>query len=288
MKEIFILGNPRSGTSLFRLMLNQHSEIVAPPECGFMQWWYTKYKDWTEKDNFSKRLELFLNDLFTSKKIETWDIDIKKLRDFILAKDPKNYGDLAKCVYLIYDLQPENIKVIADKNNYYIHHIDDLKSIWPDAKFIHLIRDGRDVACSYIDMGKLKTNSPYKPELSVNIELIAKEWISNNLTISRSKEEDSEDYLLIKYENIIEQTQSTLTEVCTFLDLSFESNMLDYYNPNNLNRSEPAKTFDWKRKTREKPDPNRIGRYKTDLTEEQIKKFNLIAETHLKYYGYIC
>jgi hypothetical protein len=45
-KQVFIIGNPRSGTSLLRIMLNSHSSMVVPPECGFIQWWYQKYKDW--------------------------------------------------------------------------------------------------------------------------------------------------------------------------------------------------------------------------------------------------
>ncbi|MFW5793380.1 MAG: sulfotransferase family protein [Bacteroidota bacterium] len=288
MQKIFILGNPRSGTSLFRLMLNQHSEIVAPPESGFLQWWYHKYNDWTKKDNFSNRLELFLNDLFTSKKIETWVLDREKLKNFIIAKNPADYGTLIGCVYLAYKSQSDNIRVIADKNNYFISHIPELKSIWPDAKFIHLIRDGRDVACSYIDVDKLKTDSPYKPKLPINIEQIANEWIKNNRTIAQLHKENSENYFLIKYEDIISKTQKALRGVCDFLDLNFEYNMLDYYNQKNVSKAEPLQTLDWKEKTRDKPDPKKIKRYKHDLNQEQIKLFNRIAEPELKLYGYTC
>ena len=286
MQKLFILGNPRSGTSLFRLMLNQHSEIVAPPECGFLQWWYPIYKDWTEKDNFSNRLELFLSDLFSSKKIETWELNREKLKNFIIAKNPADYGALVACVYLSYESQPDNIRVIADKNNYYISHIPELKAIWPDAKYIHLIRDGRDVACSYIDVDKLKTISPYKPTLPVNIEQIALEWIENNTAIAQLNKENTENFLLVKYEDIIVQTQKALTEVCAFLELNFEFNMLDYYRQKDAGKTEPIQTLDWKKKTQEKPDHKKINRYKFDLTEEQIKLFNRVAIKELKFYGY--
>lgn len=286
MKHIFILGNPRSGTSLFRIMLNQHREIVAPPECGFLQWWYPKYKDWVEEDNFGKRLELYLNDLFKSKKIETWELNRDKLKSIILQRTPKNYGELGTSVYLAYDPKPENIHVIADKNNYYIKYINNLKAIWPDAKFIHLIRDGRDVACSYIDMSKLKTDSPYKPKLPVEIEKIAHEWIKNNSAISQLNSENPENYFLIRYEDIISQTEKKLKEVCNFLGINFEFNMLNYYDQKDTCKIEPPKMLDWKKKTLEKPDPQKISRFQTDLTEEQIKLFNRIAEKELKFYGY--
>ena len=43
--NLFIIGNPRSGTSLFRIMLSCHPEIIVPPECGFIQWWHDKYQN---------------------------------------------------------------------------------------------------------------------------------------------------------------------------------------------------------------------------------------------------
>ncbi len=42
-RPIIVLGNPRSGTTMFRLMLTAHSEICIPPECGFFQWYYPDF-----------------------------------------------------------------------------------------------------------------------------------------------------------------------------------------------------------------------------------------------------
>ncbi len=286
MIRTFILGNPRSGTSLLRLMLNQHTEIVAPPECGFMQWWHFKYKSWKEQDCFNEKLELFLNDLFSSRKIETWDLDRNKLKHYILNNKPKNFGALAECVYLTYDLQPESIGVVVDKNNYYINHIPLIKNIWPDAKFIHLVRDGRDVACSYMDVYHLETHSPYKPKLPVAITQIAQEWINNNRLIAKLLTEKGKNYSLVKYEDLIIDTQKTLKNITDFLGIDFEISMLDYYTSHKFRKQEPLQTLDWKIKTREKPDPTKIERYRTDLTEEQIELFNKIAEDELIYFEY--
>lgn len=45
-EPVFIIGSPRSGTTLLRLMMNSHPRIVVPPECGFAVWWYEKYQHW--------------------------------------------------------------------------------------------------------------------------------------------------------------------------------------------------------------------------------------------------
>ncbi|MDX8339300.1 sulfotransferase [Draconibacterium sp. IB214405] len=286
MEYIYILGNPRSGTSLFRIMLNQHSKIVSPPECGFAQWWFEKYSDWTPKDNESYRLNSFIDDLFTSKKIETWNLDRTKVLKLIKTEAPKNYGELVSCVYIAFDPYPNRIKAIADKNNYYIHHIDKLRSIWPDSKFIHIVRDGRDVACSYLEVNNLKTDSPYKPQLPLSMDKIAVEWMENNKKIEQLNEEIPDRYLLVKYEDLLTTTKEILLKICNFLDLEFEHSMLDYHKTNLKNNHEPIETLDWKRKTLEKPDITKVNRYKKDLSENQVDLFNRTAKRYLLHYGY--
>lgn len=286
MKKVFILGNPRSGTSLIRLMLQQHSNIVAPPESGFMQWWFNKYKNWKIDDNSDNEVDKFLDDLFTSKKIETWNLSRNNLKNNILQKKPKNYGELMAIIYMAYKFYSENLKVIVDKNNYYINHLEDIKQIWPEAKFIHVVRDGRDIACSYLDVNKLKTRSPYKPKLSTSIERIAYEWIENNRKIFKLSEHYLEKYILIKYEDIVFKPKETLSKICKFLDVVFEPEMLTYYKKKSNKYIEPTETIDWKKKVLEKPDWKKVGRHKKELSKEQIELFNKIASNDLIFYGY--
>lgn len=283
-KFAFILGNPRSGTSLFRLMLNAHSHIIAPPECGFMQWWYEKYKDWSAIDNKTQRLEEFLDDLFTSKKIETWQLNEEELYSIIRNEQPVDYNELTSCVYLAYGVKRERAKLLVDKNNYYIHHLDWLKQMWPNAMFIHLVRDGRDVACSYRGVHKLKTTSNFKPQLPQCIEEIAEEWTQNNHRIE--SEISNFAYHLIRYEDLVQMPEQSLKKVCHFLGLSFEKSMLSYYELKDDSSIEPKETLDWKRKTREMPDTKRIGQFRQLLSKSEKTNFEKISEKQLKLYGY--
>ena len=286
IQPVFILGNPRSGTSLFRIMLNAHPEIVAPPECGFAQWWLPKYSNWTEEDLKSDRLYRFLEDLFDSTKIETWLLKKENVKNLIISKKPQTYGDLVSCVYLSYGKSQEEIKIICDKNNYYINYLDELPKIWPQAKFIHLIRDGRDVACSYKDLQNLDTKSKYRPNLPTSIEVIAEEWVNNNNVIHNLNNKYPNRYFILKFEDLILNPTQILQDVCGFLDLKFSDQMLIYYKSQDNNKLEPEETMDWKRKTREKPDVHRVNRYKNVLSREEIKIFNSIASANLKFYGY--
>jgi hypothetical protein len=288
MEKVFIIGNPRSGTSLFRLMLNAHPQIISPPECGFLHWWFAKYKDWNELSNTSNQIDVFINDLKSSKKIEDWNLDFEKLKKKIIDLKPKNYAHLGEIVYLLFAEQKgKKPLIIADKNNYYIKHTSELNEIWPTAKYILLVRDGRDVACSYLNIEKLVTNSPYKPILSNDISTIAREWVENNQkSIDFINTLNSDRSIVVRYEDVVANPELFLTKVCHFLGVDFNEEMLTYYIKNKELQDEPSSTLDWKMKTLESLDKSNIGKYNTEMSVENCYEFNSIAATLLQKFNY--
>lgn len=278
--DFFILGNPRSGTTLLRLMLNTHSLIGVPPESGFLQWWFSKYKNWEESNSGnSKQILAFLNDLMSSKKIEDWNLNKDLLLEYIIAQKPKNYSQLIDCVYFTYCYKKE---IIGDKNNYYIHHLDTLETVYPHAKYIHLIRDGRDVACSYKEIKKINQTLKYIPKVSDNIEEIASEWNKNINNIEQFI--NTKLSITIKYEDLISTPKETLSDVCNFLGVDFEERMLSYHKTDNNN--EPKSTIEWKKKTLEKVDSSNKGKYSQILSNKEIEIFNQIAAKNLAKFQY--
>lgn len=286
---LFILGNPRSGTSLFRIMLTSHPNICIPPECGFIQWWFTKYKNWSIHDS-SNPIEIakYIEDLASSKKIETWNLDYTELNQLIITSKPKNYAELSLSVLQQFcDQQNKNAIYLGDKNNYYIHHLDVIKQIFPLAKYIAIIRDGRDVACSYKNINILKTTSKYKPILPSDIESIAKEWGKNNKAILNFGETiGSENFCYIKFEDLLTDSEVILKSICDFLNIDFSINMLKYAELNKTNKLEPDQLMDWKKKTYLAPDATGISKYKMELTEKDIEIFQSINSELLGLLGY--
>lgn len=288
MKHAFILGNPRSGTTLLRLMLNCHPEIVAPPECGFSHWLFHKYCNWSERNINSTELAIFAEDVLKCKKMETWQLDKDALVSLIEVRNPTSYSDLVDCVYLCYASKREKIKIIVDKNNYYIKHLDDLVKIWNDAIFIHLVRDGRDVACSYLGVNSLSTSSKYKPSLPSEIDEIASEWSTNVSNIHNFLTQlQPEKTITIRYEDLLEDTRKELTSICQKMNIKFSNSMLKYYFNRKEREIEPKATLDWKRKTLKRIDMQNIGRYKSELSLQEVSRFQHIATKELIRYGYI-
>ncbi|WP_033408599.1 sulfotransferase family protein [Psychroflexus tropicus] len=273
-KHLFVIGNPRSGTSLFRIMLNSHSKMTIPPECGFIHWWYEKYKSWDKEYSISN----FVTDLKTSKKIETWDLDFSDLERFLQKEVPQDYKELVFKITEFYGhskLNKADQHVLGDKNNYYIKHLKEIKEISPEAFFIFLIRDPKAVFSSYKEIQKLKTDSSYKPDLSLNVTDFIEEWLKNHKNIldfinglKKNK------FLIVSYEQLVVKTEDELRRTSKFLDLRFESEMLNYYKTND----EPSGLLDWKQKTLQPPDQTSIIIYKERLTRDEI--FNIEAQTN--------
>jgi hypothetical protein len=268
-------------------MLQNNKAIVAPPESGFSHWWLSKWGSWGKENNDEETVSLFVDDVLGSRKIELWKLECSYLKSIILYEKPNNYNELTQCIYLAYGLNYEDVKVIADKNNYYIKHLDDLPKIWPNAKYLYIIRDGRDVACSYLDVSMLNSKSPYKPIFPKTIGQIAEEWEKNNLSIEEFLAKSRRESLMIKYEDLVLNPTNTLLEICKFLNVEFDNQMLSYYESSSQNNQEPSELLDWKTKTMEKPDGNRVKRFLKDLGGQEIEVFNKVAAHSLHHFGYL-
>lgn len=277
----FIIGNPRSGTTLLRLMLNRHEEIVVPPESGFSIWLSDQF---SHSDFSSPTVKSeFLSKIVESRKFETWGINEVELGNFLDKQYCGSYSDAVLNIYLFYAIKNGKTPwLIGDKNNFYIKYIDKIDSIFNNPKFVFIVRDGRDVACSYRALKSLDAQSMYSPKLPDKIETIAEEWSENNRKIIFHLKNSPDRSLLIKYEYLISQPEAELKKVCDFLAVRYDHQMLMYYQSN----SEPAEFLAWKKKVVEPVDPDNFGMYKKILTNDEIDLFENIAKTELKYFGY--
>jgi len=284
-QNVFIIGNPRSGTSLFRMMMSSHSSIVVPPECGFIQWWYKVYENWSVENSKSEEdVKKFVTDLKTSKKIETWELDYSALNTLIKEEKPNSYKELTSLVILQYGLQnKKHPTTLGDKNNYYIDHLDLLNEIYPDAKYLIIVRDCRDVVCSYLNVNALETDSKYKPKFPDTIKEMSLDWLNKNTVILNFLESiNSSNYTLIRYEDLLVKPKIELQRCTEVLGLEFESEMLDYYK----NNMEPSALLDWKKKTNEQIDTSNTNKFLEQLTEFEINEIMNVTGELMSKFGY--
>lgn len=282
---LFILGNNRSGTSLLRLILTCHEEIIIPPESHFLLWNYDKYRFWQPKDGY----ENFLSDLFNSTKFEMWELDKQEIESFLIYRNPISYSELCADIYIFYGMkQNKKASLWGDKNGLWVEKMPILYSLYNEAKFIHIVRDGRDVATSYLDINLYSgQRHKYFPKLPTQIEQIAELWNKNVLSISRFLSQISiQNYLEIKYEDLICQNEIVINTVLNFLSLPLSPSVFAYYEINKSKNFEPKEFLGWKAKLNEPLDKSNIGKYKYKLAPSDIKIFEQIAAEALERYGY--
>lgn len=272
-KQFFILGYPRSGTTLLRLMLNSHPEMSVPPECGYLQWLTEKNKE--NKNNLEKQ-EL-LEQLLKCRKIENLCLSTK---DFHSLPEKTNLGFFFEYVQKKI-AQNQNrffIKWYGDKNNYYIHHIDLIQQQFPQSKRIYMIRDIRDILASYSKMRAEKITSNYAPNLEIDSLTIIEEWCD---FVDAAFADDQN--IMIKYEDLLTSPIASLTEICDALSLKYSSNMLKFYQ----NNDEPSDFLQWKQKTIGPLDGNNIGSYRENVSKEDIELATAKASQQMKKFSYL-
>lgn len=282
---LFIIGNPRSGTTLLRLMLTNHRNIVIPPECGFAVWLYDKYKSVSFSGSI---LDRFVTDLSNARKIETWNLDYTKLSNYLNAAKLISYSEAVGKVYEFYGhATGKTFSRWGDKNNFYLHHIDTIRDMYPSALFVHIVRDGRDVACSYLNLHRSNIKSKYAPQLPSTVNSIAMEWFANIREIRSSFDKAGwKNTCEIRYEDLVSQTESELKKLCAFLDEPYDTDMELYFIRNRLENQEPAEFLQWKAKTTERPATTEVGKFRKELKPGEIKEFESIAASMLKIYNY--
>lgn len=274
----FLIGNARSGTSLLRLMLNTHPDIVVPPECGFAMWLRDRYVALDLCD--SAVIARFAGDVSASRKFETWNLSETQLRRRLEGRRYAEYPELVAEVYAAYaELRGKTPTLFGDKNNYYITLVDQLRETFPDSLIIHLVRDGRDVACSYLDLADREIDCEYRPNLAFEINEIAVEWSKNCLRMARLT---GPRVITLRYEDLLGAPKTELKRMCKFLGAQFDPIMLDFFRWND----EPQSFLQWKGKTREPLDPENAGRFRYRLTQEQISIFQATAAEALIHFDY--
>lgn len=278
---LFILGKGRSGTSLLQNMLNAHPAIVGPPESKFALIFYPKFghiKKWTEKDVLRFVECLYSEALFAG----VWNVDRKELTEKLLAiMNEADYGLICKTVYYMMRKGKENVQYISDKNPQYILFIDTILKIFPDARFVHIVREPRDNIYSHLISFNEK-----------NTIFRANQWVAFNSIIEEVKKKLQGRFFSVKYEDFVNETEKTMRAVCEFLNVPFISEITQNKPPEVLEQSllkgelmEQARVI---HKELLKPvNTSNIGKWKQGMNEFDRTATEIItADCARKTYGY--
>jgi Sulfotransferase family len=209
ISPFFIVASARSGTTFLRLTLNAHPDVAVPPESRFITELYTG-DDTVEAADYLAHLE-------AHKRFKAWGLPIAGVAAEIGDRTTLPYADAIRATYLAY-AHAHDKESWGDKTPRYVEDIPFLAKLFPDARFIHIVRDGRNVALSYAHV-------TFGPK---NVARAARLWARRvSAGIRDGRPLGGERYLEVLNEDLAEDREGEIRDISAFLGLEFDPRMLD-------------------------------------------------------------
>jgi hypothetical protein len=257
---VFVGGAGRSGTTLMRVMLDAHPRICCGPELKVLpsiaEWYQTLTR------NFASVMESYGN--------TTADLQ-RRFRDFIEG--------------LLDNFRRASGKPRwAEKTPHNVMFMLSLGEIFPDARFIHLVRDGRDVACSLLTMNWINPHTGRKWDYVQNIANAARYW-RDVVTFVRQQAEHptlTGRVLEVRYESLVADTEATMRQVLQFIGEPWDDAVLSYHTKDRSHEPSEASTAQAIQPVTRRS----IGRWQTEMTRLDRAAFKAEAGELLKALGY--
>jgi hypothetical protein len=266
----FIIGRPRTGTTLLRSLFDAHPNVQIPWECQFILNLYPRYgkvSTWTKET-----LEAFYRDLLEQWQFSAWNIDHEKLHaDLMACEGNITYRNICQVVYLnhISFYPKENIRLIGDKNHGYTIYTKRLQKIFPDAKFLYILRDYRD---NYESVKNVDFEIPI-------VSLVVYKWKYFYRKALKASLQNPDAFYFVRYEDLVKDPVPELMKICDFLDIQYVPEVFDFYKKKN-EAEEKYPTDILKKHHQSLFNPvntSRIGRWEKSLTARQVRIADLVA-----------
>jgi hypothetical protein len=263
----FLVGCWRSGTTLLRSVFDSHPLVAVPDETNLLPPVLDRFAD----ADFD--LDAYLAVVRGTGRWSTWGPEAALARA-IEVEPPANLADAVRLTFRAYAGQVGKPRY-ADKTPRHVMDIERIAALLPEARFVHLVRDGRDVAMAIRD-------ASFGPR---SIEEAALHWRSRVLAGRRAGIALGPDrYLEITYEALVEDPATTIRSVCGFLDLPFEAAMLDH---RASAQSLVAGTTDAaSHTTLTEPIRSGVRDWRRDMEPAQVARFELLAGDAIDELGY--
>jgi len=273
-RPLFIVGAARSGTTLLQYMLRSHPEISLPTaESHFFIPFYKRREEYDNLSNIDGIRKL-LTDIYQSRSLFfNEDLHGIEFNADALASQMHREGraSIPEIISGIFEAnaRAEGKSRWGDKTPYYILHLDTLLEMFPDAQFVHLIRDGRDCALSMLER---------KKDLKIfNIYHAAYTW---NKYVESGQEfglKHPDNYFELMYEEILNHPNETIQALCAFLKIEFNKSVINFTKSDGSGKT-PLLTKPLQRSNQAK--------WRLKMTKRQLSVFESLAGKTLEAHGY--
>lgn len=213
----FVVGCDRSGTTLVRALLDSHPDVAVPAESYFPLMLLREH-DRFERDG-AVDADALLGALRPLVRWQRWQLPETVVRDQLARDAPGTVADAVRSLYAAYAAHHGKSR-FADKTPKFVFAIAELADALPDAVFVHLVRDGRDIALSRADAGwRLR-----------NIGTEALRWVTHVERGRRAGERLAPGrYVELRYEDLVADPEAAARRLCEVVGVPFADAMLRYH-----------------------------------------------------------
>jgi hypothetical protein len=285
----FVIGVNRSGTTLLRMMLDSHPDLAIPPETHFIPALSKELKSRRKADSPMTASDV-VEFLAEHRRWGDFGLSRDALLERIEREEKLRPKFVLRAFFGLY-AESQGKSRYGDKTPGYVKQMGMIQRSLPEARFIHLIRDGRDVAISR--EGRMTAE-----ELSV--ERHAKIW-KRRIGRARRQAPRIKRYLEVRYEDLIEDPEPVLRTICEFIQLPYDPAMLAYHERSADRLQEIARDLDDEdggalrpaverirahSLVTEAPRSDRVGRWRELMDPGDVARFEAVAGDLLDDLGY--
>lgn len=256
-QPFFVVGSDRSGSTMLRLMLNEHSRLCIPPET----WFLTDLMNALPIQRMLTRheVEQALRIIRPHWRWKEWKIPDADL-DACVQSLPS--PTLAELIDAVFRLKSAPKPRWGDKTPGYVTELKRLHELFPGAKFVHIVRDGRDVCLSLRQTG-------WRGDTTWSIARYWNEYVGAGLQQGRAL--PAHLYLEVSYGDLVLKTEEALRMICGFLGEEFEPGMLRFYE--RARQETPGRAQPFHTKTLRPPRKSDLDRWKREMNQLQVLIF---------------
>ncbi len=213
----FLTGCERSGTTMLRAMVDAHPAVAVPDESHFLPALAARRHE--VETGSTVDVERLVGLLLTSPGFRRWRLNADEVADGLHRARPAHLADAVRLLYRLYARRQGKSRY-ADKTTTYVFAIPAIAAMLPEARFVHLIRDGRNVALSLLQL-------PWGPE---TVEEAAVWW---RVRVEAARDAGAligpRRYTAVHFEDLATSSATELARVAEFLDIPWDDRMLQYH-----------------------------------------------------------
>ncbi len=273
-KPLFIVGAGRSGTTLLRSMLVAGGQVAVPPESQVIglaarRYVSLQFLGWRE-------LSRLIVALFEGQRnFQLWKTNLHPAHRIVVNLQPAERS-LARVIDEVFQCyvsqQFSRASLWGDKSPINAFHLPRILATFPEARYLHLLRDGRDAISSMVARGR-------------DIRRATDRWVASvEQVLDLQSELAPSQFLEVRYEHLVSEPQKALGRICGFLDVQYTSRMLDFWK---LPTTVEYEHYEHHRNLSKPVFTDSIGKWTKRLTQGQQEYVLSKTSRLLKQFAYI-